>query len=95
MKRYIYLISPQKIRGFKFYKELNNILKTNKIKYFQLRLKKISTHNLLKISKKIKKQRHFFPEIIKEEVKKCKKKDNVRIIYFTLKLILYIINFNN
>jgi len=55
LKRYIYLISPQKIRGFKFYKELNNILKTNKIKYFQLRLKKISTHNLLKISKKIKK----------------------------------------
>ena len=55
MKRYIYLISPQKIRGFKFYKELNNILKTNKIKYFQLRLKKISAHNLLKISKKIKK----------------------------------------
>ena len=55
MKRYIYLISPQKIRGFKFYKELNNILKTNKIKYFQLRLKKVSTHNLLKISRKIKK----------------------------------------
>ena len=55
MKRYIYLISPQKIRGFKFYKELNNILKTNKIKYFQLRLKKISTHNLLKISRKVKK----------------------------------------
>jgi thiamine-phosphate pyrophosphorylase len=55
LKRYIYLISPQKISGFKFYKELNNILKTNKIKYFQLRLKKISAHNLLKISKKIKK----------------------------------------
>ena len=55
MKRYIYLISPPKIRGFKFYKELNNILKTNKIKYFQLRLKKVSTHNLLKISRKIKK----------------------------------------
>ena len=55
MKRYIYLISPQKIRGVKFYKELNQILKTNKVKYFQLRLKKISTKNLLKISKKIKK----------------------------------------
>jgi len=55
LKRYIYLISPQKIRGFKFYKELNDILKTNKIKYFQLRLKKISTHNLLKISRKVKK----------------------------------------
>ena len=55
MKRYIYLISPQRIKGPKFYKELNQILKTNKIKYFQLRLKKISTPDLLKISKKIKK----------------------------------------
>ena len=55
MKRYIYLISPQKIRGIKFYKVLHQVLKTNKVKYFQLRLKKISTHNLLKISRKIKK----------------------------------------
>ena len=55
MKRYIYLISPQKIRGVRFYNELNQVLKTNKVKYFQLRLKKISTQNLLKISKKIKK----------------------------------------
>ena len=38
-----------------FYKELNNVLRTNKVKYFQLRLKKISTSKLLKISKKIKK----------------------------------------
>ena len=55
MKRYIYLISPQKIRGVKFYRELNNVLKTNKVKYFQLRLKKISTVNLIKISRKVKK----------------------------------------
>ena len=55
MKKNIYLISPQKIRGQKFYKSLNKLLKTKKIKYFQLRLKKISTLNLLKISKKIKK----------------------------------------
>ena len=55
MKRYIYLISPQKIRGVRFYKELNNVLKTNKVKYFQLRLKKISTLNLIKISRKVKK----------------------------------------
>ena len=54
MKRYIYLISPQKIRGLKFYEELNKVLKTNKIKYFQLRLKKTSISNLLKISKKVK-----------------------------------------
>ena len=55
MKKYIYLISPQKIRGIKFYRELNKVLKTNKVKYFQLRLKKISTSNLLKISTKVKK----------------------------------------
>ena len=55
MKRYIYLISPQKISGTEFYKELNKVLKTNKVKYFQLRLKKISNSNLIKISKKIKK----------------------------------------
>ena len=55
MKRYIYLISPQKIRGFKFYEELNNVLKSNKVKYFQLRLKKASLLNLKKIAKKIKK----------------------------------------
>jgi len=55
LKRYIYLISPQRIRESKFYRELNNVLITNKVKYFQLRLKKISTPNLLKISKKIKK----------------------------------------
>jgi len=55
LKRYIYLISPQKIRGSKFYEELEQVLKTNKVKYFQLRLKKISSSNLLKIARKIKK----------------------------------------
>jgi len=55
LKRYIYLISPQKIKGNQFYKKLNEVLKTSKVKYFQLRLKKISISKLLKISKKIKK----------------------------------------
>jgi len=55
LRKYIYLISPQKIKGEKFYKDLNNVLKTNKVKYFQLRLKKISTSKLIKISKKVKK----------------------------------------
>jgi len=54
LKRYIYLISPQKIRGTRFYNELDQVLKTNKVEYFQLRLKKISTLNLIKISRKIK-----------------------------------------
>ena len=54
MKRYIYLISPPKIQ-VKFYKKLDLVLKTKKVKYFQLRLKKISIPNLIKVSKKIKK----------------------------------------
>ena len=54
MKRYIYLISPQKIRGTRFYNELDQVLKTHKVEYFQLRLKKISTLSLIKISRKIK-----------------------------------------
>jgi len=49
------LISPQKIRGAKFYKDLNDVLKTDKVKYFQLRLKNISNSNLFKISKKVRK----------------------------------------
>ena len=49
------MISPEKFREEKFYKKLNNVLKTNKVKYFQLRIKKISNFKLLKISKKIKK----------------------------------------
>ena len=55
MRRYIYLISPQIIRDIKFYNQLDQVLKTKKVKYFQLRLKKISTLNLIKIAKKIKK----------------------------------------
>jgi thiamine-phosphate pyrophosphorylase len=55
LRRYIYLISPQNIRDIKFYNQLDQVLKTKKVKYFQLRLKKISTLNLIKIAKKIKK----------------------------------------
>ena len=55
MKQFIYLISPEKINENKFYKELNQVLKTKKIKFFQLRLKKITNNNLIKISKKVKK----------------------------------------
>ena len=55
MRRYIYLISPQKIENTIFFKQLDKVLKTNRVKYFQLRLKGMSNQNLLKISKKIKK----------------------------------------
>jgi len=55
LKRYIYLLSPQKINADRFYKDLDEVLKTNKVKYFQLRLKNISNIKLIKISKKVKK----------------------------------------
>jgi len=55
LKRYIYLISAQNIKGSKFYSQLDQVLKSKKIKYFQLRLKKISTLNLIKIARKVKK----------------------------------------
>ena len=52
--KFIYLISPNKINS-NFYRDLKEVLKTNKVKYFQLRLKRISTNKVLKISRKIKK----------------------------------------
>ena len=52
--KYIYLISPNKIYN-NFYKDLKLVFKTNKIKFFQLRLKKTSKSKIIKISKKIKK----------------------------------------
>ena len=55
MKRYIYLISPQKIKNENFYNELARVLETGKVKYFQLRIKKTSAKNLLKICKRVKK----------------------------------------
>ena len=57
--KFIYLISPNKINS-NFYKDLKEVLKTNKVKYFQLRLKSISTDKIIKISRKIKKICKYF-----------------------------------
>jgi thiamine-phosphate pyrophosphorylase len=54
LKRFIYLLSPQIIRGKNFYYKLNQVLKSKKIEYFQLRLKKTSTLDAIKIGKKVK-----------------------------------------
>jgi thiamine-phosphate pyrophosphorylase len=52
--KFLYLISPNKI--FKsFYIDLKKVLKTDKVEFFQLRLKKESFENKIKIAKKIKK----------------------------------------
>ncbi len=55
MTKYIYLISPQNVNKNGFYKKLDKVLKTRKVKFFQLRLKKIPSSKLVKISKKVRK----------------------------------------
>ena len=54
-KRFIYLISPNKIKNEEFYIKLNQILSSKKVSFFQLRLKKESLKNKIYIGKKIKK----------------------------------------
>jgi len=53
-KKFIYLISPLKIKK-SFYSDLIKVFKTNKVSFFQLRLKKESLKKKLIIGKKIKK----------------------------------------
>ena len=54
MKKLVYLISPNKINK-KFYSNLDNILSYGNVKFFQLRLKKVSKSNLLRIGKEVRK----------------------------------------
>ena len=54
-KKFIYLISPNKIKSEDFYLNLALVLRTRKVSFFQLRLKKETTRNKLIIGKKIKK----------------------------------------
>tara|TARA_B110001452_G_scaffold5864_1_gene5484 strand:+ start:335 stop:958 length:624 start_codon:yes stop_codon:yes gene_type:complete len=54
-KKFVYLISPNKIRDENFYNNLALILNSGKVKYFQLRLKKETHSKKLIIGKKIKK----------------------------------------
>ena len=52
-KKFIYLISPNKIINKSFYNILNLVFKSNKVKFFQLRLKKESIKKKVIIAKKI------------------------------------------
>ena len=54
-KKFIYLISPIKIKSNSFYNQLKQIFKLKKIAFFQLRLKKENKKNKLIIAKKIQK----------------------------------------
>jgi len=53
LRRFLYLISPNTINQ-NFYKDLEEVLSSRKVKYFQLRLKKYSNSKLLKIARKVK-----------------------------------------
>jgi len=53
-KKFIYLISPNKIND-NFYYNLSEVLKSGKISFFQMRLKKYSLQKKILIGKKIKK----------------------------------------
>ena len=54
MRRLVYLISPNKIYS-NFYKDLEKVLSSKKVSFFQLRLKKKPKNLIIKIAKKIKK----------------------------------------
>ena len=54
-KKFVYLISPNKIPNINFYNDLALVLSSKKISFFQLRLKKETNLNKLIIGKKIKK----------------------------------------
>ena len=51
--KFIYLISPNKIKNKNFYIELKKIFRLNKVVFFQLRMKKESKKNKIIIGKKI------------------------------------------
>ncbi len=52
-KKFIYLISPNKIQNNSFFHNLNLVLKSNKVSFFQLRLKNESFDKKIQISKRI------------------------------------------
>ncbi len=53
--KFIYLISPNKIKNNYFYNELDRVLSSKKVSFFQLRVKKETKKNKILIGKKIKK----------------------------------------
>ena len=54
-KKFIYLISPNRIKDNLFYYNLEKVLKTRKVSHFQLRLKNQKRNKKIFIGKKIKK----------------------------------------
>ena len=74
-KKFVYLISPNKIESEDFYIDLALVLKSKKVSFFQLRLKKQSIKNKLEIGKKIKKicKKYKVKFLINDDPKLAKK----------------------
>ena len=75
-KKFVYLISPNKIKN-SFYIDLEKVLKSKKVSFFQLRLKKENFKNKLFIGKKIKKicKKYKVKFLINDDVFLAKKLD--------------------
>ena len=75
-KKFVYLISPNKIKN-SFYTDLESVLKSKKVSFFQLRLKKENLKNKLFIGKKIKKicRKYKVKFLINDDVFLTKKLD--------------------
>ena len=73
-KKFIYLISPNKIKK-SFYKDLANVLKLKKVSYFQLRLKKKTFRKKVIIGQKIKRicKKYKVKFLINDDVNLTKK----------------------
>ena len=74
-KKFIYLISPNKIKSDNFYTDLALVFGTKKVSFFQLRLKKETNKTKLEIGKKIKKicKKYKVKFLINDEPKLAKK----------------------
>ena len=74
-KRFVYLISPNKIENDDFYINLNLVLNTQKVSFFQLRLKNETSRKKLLAGKKIKKicKKHKVKFLINDDPKLAKK----------------------
>ena len=74
-KRFVYLISPNKIKDNKFYTGLEQVLNSKKVSFFQLRLKNETSRNRISIGKKIKKicKKHRVKFLVNDEPYLAKK----------------------
>ena len=74
-KKFVYLISPNKIKNEGFYSDLALVLSSKKVSFFQLRIKKETNINKLIIGRKVKKicKKYKVKFLINDDPKLAKK----------------------